>query len=58
MGTVETITSECLKPEIEALIALASKVLNEHQSDHGLCAVCGCDFPCECAVLAEHNLAL
>ena len=36
----------------------ATEVLNEHTNDHGLYAVCGCAFPCERAVLAEHNLAL
>ena len=43
---------------IEALHQLASVVLNEHTNDHGLCAVCGSVFPCERAVLADHNFAL
>ena len=51
---VETIT----EAEIDALHQLATVVLNEHTNDHDLCAVCGCAFPCERAVLAEHNLAL
>lgn len=44
--------------EVDKLHRLASVVINEHTDDNGLCAVCGCAFPCERAVLAEHNLAL
>jgi hypothetical protein len=55
---VETIAEADAGSEVAALHLLASEVLNEHRSDHGLCAVCGCAFPCERAVLAEHNLAL
>jgi len=54
----ETIMSPKLCAEFDALIRLATKVLNEHTDLRGLCAVCGCAFPCERAVLAEHNLAL
>jgi len=54
----DTITSRELSSEIDALTRLATEVLNEHTNDHGLYAVCGCAFPCERAVLAEHNLAL
>ncbi|HEV3170388.1 MAG TPA: hypothetical protein VGZ32_08620 [Actinocrinis sp.] len=53
----ETITSTELRDEFDALIRLATKILNEHTDNHGLCAVCGCAFPCKRAVLAEHNLA-
>lgn len=49
---------DSLAAEIEHLAQLASAVLNEHVNDHGLCAVCGCAFPCDSAVLAEHNVAL
>lgn len=55
---VETITAPEAGSEIIALHQLATFVLNEHTDDRGLCAVCGCAFPCERAVLAEHNLAL
>jgi len=44
--------------ELEQLSRLATLVLNEHVNDRGLCAVCGSSFPCESAVLAEHNVAL
>jgi hypothetical protein len=43
--------------DCEALSSLAVTVLNEHANDADLCAVCGCAWPCERAVLAEHNLA-
>jgi len=49
---------EYLMTEFEALRALATRVINEHVDDCGLCAVCGSAFPCELAVLAEHNLGL
>lgn len=55
---VETITEIGLSAEMDALHQLATVVLNEHTNDHDLCAVCGSAFPCERAVLAEHNLAL
>ena len=49
---------DSMQAEIQHLAQLATIVLNEHTNDHGLCAVCGCAFPCESAVLAEHNVAL
>lgn len=42
--------------EFAALISLATHALNTHTDDAELCAVCGCAWPCERAVLAEHNL--
>jgi len=64
--TVQTQASERCGPagreyliaKLEALRALATRVINQHVDDHGLCAVCGSAFPCELAVLAEHNLDL
>jgi hypothetical protein len=44
--------------ELEKLIGLATVVLNEHENDHGLCAICGCGWPCARAVLAAQNLAV
>jgi hypothetical protein len=55
---VDTMTAPDVEHELDALRQLATVVLNEHTNDRGLCAVCGCAFPCERAVLAEHNLAL
>jgi hypothetical protein len=43
---------------IQRLSQLATVVLDEHVNDSGLCALCGCAFPCDLAVLAEHNTAL
>jgi hypothetical protein len=55
---MQTLITDALMAEIEQLIALATRVLNEHTNDHDLCAVCGSAFPCERAVLAEHNLSV
>lgn len=49
---------DSVQAELEHLAQLATVVLNEHVNHKGLCAVCGCSFPCESAVLAEHNVAL
>jgi hypothetical protein len=50
-------TPEPVPPELEALISLATRALNEHTNETGRCVVCGCVWPCEHAVLAEHNVA-
>jgi hypothetical protein len=55
---VETMAAPDVEREIDALHQLTTVVLNEHTNDLGLCAVCGSAFPCERAVLAEHNLTL
>ncbi len=50
---------DSLNAELAHLTQLATVVLNEHVNDDGLCAVCtGVAFPCDSAVLAEHNAAL
>jgi len=49
---------ESVQAELEHLARLATVVLNKHNNDRGLCAVCRCNFPCESAILAEHNVAL
>jgi hypothetical protein len=38
--------------------SLAARELTLHRSQHGVCAHCGLRWPCDVAVLAEHNLAL
>ncbi|HEX3783093.1 MAG TPA: hypothetical protein VHX38_25785 [Pseudonocardiaceae bacterium] len=43
--------------DFTALVSLATRVMNEHVNDRDLCAVCGCAWPCERVVLAEHKLA-
>lgn len=49
---------DSMQAEMEHLAQLATMILNAHVNDAGLCVVCGCAFPCESAVLAEHNVAL
>jgi hypothetical protein len=44
-------------PKLVQLISTAASVMNEHVNDQGLCAICGSAWPCERAVVAEHNLA-
>jgi hypothetical protein len=52
----ETLTPP--RDELDQLRQLAAQVLSEHTNQNDRCATCGCAFPCEQAVLAEHNLAL
>lgn len=54
---MNTQAPEHLPVELDALIGLAALVLDTHTNDAHLCAVCGCVWPCQWAVLAEHNLA-
>jgi len=49
---------QSVQAELEHLGQLAMVVLNDHTNQAGLCAICGTAFPCDSAVLAEHNLAL
>jgi len=50
---------ETVQAHIQHLGQLATAVLNEHVNDCGWCAACrGVPFPCDLAVLAEHNMAL
>ena len=48
--------NEQLYYELDALCALAARVLNEHTNEDGACRACGQAFPCARACLAEHNL--
>jgi hypothetical protein len=59
-GTVEpaTATAGCSTAS-DRLHDVAAAVLNEHTNDNGCCVACaGVAFPCDLAVLAEHNVAL
>jgi hypothetical protein len=48
---------DTLRYELDALRALASRVINEHTDDGtGACQTCRHAFPCARACLAEHNL--
>jgi len=53
-----TADTAALTSGFEALLALATWVINEHVNADDLCAVCGSALPWERAVLAEHNLDL
>ncbi len=54
---MSTPAADRFPPEVLQLLKLAARVINEHVNDRGLCAVCGSAWPCEQAVVAEHNLA-
>jgi hypothetical protein len=58
-----TASSEYLSPDgmaadLEHLAQVAATVLDSHVNELGRCAACGHTFPCELAMLAEHNMAL
>jgi hypothetical protein len=55
---VPALTAEGLPAGLEALWSLAVTVLNAHTDAAGLCAVCGCAWPCELVLLADHNYDL
>ncbi len=55
--TASPLTGGHLPASLEASSSLTVRVLNTHTDHTGLCVVCGCAWPCERAVLAEHNLA-
>lgn len=55
---MSVLVTELAERQLARLHRLATAVLGDHQDDHGLCAVCGCAWPCERVVLAEHNLGL
>lgn len=44
--------------EFVGLRRRASAVIDQHVDRDGRCAVCGCTFPCDLAVVAEHNVAV
>ncbi len=52
------VTTNSSETELEKLRSLATRTINEHRDDHGLCLICGSAWPCEFVVLADHNLAL
>ena len=57
-GTATFPTVDRYPSEFAHLCAVATREINEHVSDDGLCVICGSVWPCERAVLAEHNLAV
>jgi len=54
---VTTPDTDYFLPKFGQLLSTAASVINEHVDDQGLCAICGSAWPCERAVVAEHNLA-
>ena len=50
--------TDACQPQMARLRTVAVGVLNSHVNDHGRCAVCGAEWPCDRVVLAEHNLAI
>jgi hypothetical protein len=52
-----TPTAGRFPPEVLQLLSTATRVIDEHVNEQGLCAICGSAWPCERAVVAEHNLA-
>jgi hypothetical protein len=56
-ATVTVAPTGDLPSELAQLCRTAASILDSHVDDHGLCAVCESAWPCERAVLAEHNLA-
>lgn len=52
---MQALCTEQATEALRQLADIATIVLNEHSNDHDRCAVCGCAWPCERVVLAEHN---
>lgn len=50
--------AEVLPAGLEALSSLTVTVLNAHTNAAGLCVVCGCAWPCELVMCADHNYDL
>jgi hypothetical protein len=50
------LNDDVVRFELDALRAIAARVIDEHVNDHGTCRACGGEFPCRQACLAEHNL--
>jgi anti-sigma regulatory factor (Ser/Thr protein kinase) len=50
--------TDAWQPQLARLRAIAVGVLNSHVNDHGRCAACEAEWPCNRMVLAEHNLAM
>lgn len=45
--------SDFLPPPLAQLLKTARREIDGHTDDHGLCAICGCAFPCVRATLAD-----
>jgi hypothetical protein len=56
MSCAARLVEGLLQYELDALCALAARVINEHLNDQGSCRACGASFPCPLACLADQNL--
>lgn len=45
-----------LDAALRTMCSVATRVITEHRDNGGLCVACGQAWPCECVVLADHNL--
>ena len=55
--TTDATRGDILRYELDALRALASRIINDHTDDgSGSCQLCRHAFPCARACLADNNL--
>lgn len=45
--------SDFLPAPLARVLVTARREIDGHTDDHGLCAICGCAFPCGRAALAD-----
>lgn len=50
------LSSASLDAALRTMCSVATRVITEHRDDGGRCVACGQAWPCECGVLADHNL--
>jgi hypothetical protein len=53
---VTDLSADYLPPALVSLLAVAKAELDRHTNDHGRCAVCRADWPCEPACLTAFTL--
>jgi hypothetical protein len=51
------LADDSLPSPLERLLRTAREEIDRHVNDCGLCAVCGCAFPCDRATLADLALS-
>jgi hypothetical protein len=56
MDTLTPKPGDFLPPELMHLLDAAQRVIDQHLNDHGNCAACGSNWPCQRAQLAEFTL--
>jgi hypothetical protein len=55
--TISDSATDFLLPELAHLLTTAQRELDEHVNEQGRCAICGCAWPCQRAVLADLALS-